>query len=53
MPLIDIPQGDWHKMSFWDRVTSSQFRNAKPAHGLSGKFDLIRRDALEKMRRLR
>jgi cellulose synthase/poly-beta-1,6-N-acetylglucosamine synthase-like glycosyltransferase len=48
MPLIDIPQGDWHKMSFWDRVTSSQFRNAKPAHGLSGKFDLIRRDALEK-----
>jgi hypothetical protein len=48
-PLLDIPQGDWEAMSFWDRVTSAQFRNAKPAHGLSGKFDLIRRDALEKI----
>lgn len=49
MPLIDIPQNDWFKMNFWDRVTSSQFRHAKPAHGLAGKFDLIRRDALEKV----
>jgi glycosyltransferase involved in cell wall biosynthesis len=48
-PLIDIPQNDWFKMNFWDRVTSSQFRHAKPAHGLAGKFDLIRRDALEKI----
>ena len=48
-PLIDIPQGDWDTMSFWDRVTSSQFRHAKPAHGLANKFDLIRRDALEKL----
>jgi hypothetical protein len=36
-------------MNFWDRVTSSQFRHAKPAHGLAGKFDLMRRDALEKI----
>ena len=49
MPLIDIPQNDWESMNFWDRVTSSQFRHAKPAHGLSGKFDLMRRDALEKI----
>ncbi|HSY18350.1 MAG TPA: glycosyltransferase [Candidatus Acidoferrales bacterium] len=48
-PLNDIPQGDWEAMSFWDRVTSSQFRHAKPAHALMGKFDLIRRDALEKV----
>jgi len=48
-PMIDIPQGDWEVMSFWDRVTSAQFRNAKPAHGLAGKFDLLRRDALEKV----
>jgi cellulose synthase/poly-beta-1,6-N-acetylglucosamine synthase-like glycosyltransferase len=48
-PLIDIPQGDWDTMSFWDRVTSSQFRHAKPAHGLAGKFDLYRREALEKL----
>ena len=49
MPLIDIPQNDWDSMNFWDRVTSSQFRHAKPAHGLSGKFDLFRRDGLEKI----
>jgi glycosyltransferase involved in cell wall biosynthesis len=49
LPLIDIPQNDWFKMNFWDRVTSSQFRHAKPGHGLSGKFDLICRDALEKI----
>jgi glycosyltransferase involved in cell wall biosynthesis len=49
MPLIDIPQNDWFKMNFWDRVTSSQFRHAKPAHGLAGKFDLMRRDALKKI----
>jgi len=49
MPLIDIPQNDWDSMNFWDHVTSSQFRHAKPAHGLSGKFDLMRRDALEKI----
>lgn len=49
MPLIDIPQDDWEAMNFWDRVTSSQFRHAKPGHGLSGKFDLMRRDALEKI----
>jgi GT2 family glycosyltransferase len=49
MPLNDIPQGDWGKMSFWDRVTSSQFRHAKPGHALMGKFDLLRRDALEKL----
>ncbi len=48
-PLIDIPQGDWDSMSFWDRVTSSQFRHAKPAHGLANKFDIVRRDALEKL----
>lgn len=48
-PLIDIPQGDWDSMSFWDRVTSSQFRHAKPAHGLAGKFDLYRREVLEKV----
>ncbi len=48
-PLNDIPQGDWDAMSFWDRVTSAQFRNAKPAHALMGKFDLFRRDALEKL----
>jgi len=48
-PLIDIPQGDWDTMSFWDRVTSAQFRHAKPAHGLANKFDIIRRDALEKL----
>lgn len=49
MPLIDIPQNDWFKMNFWDRVTSSQFRHAKPAHGLAGKFDLMRQDALKKI----
>jgi glycosyltransferase involved in cell wall biosynthesis len=49
MPLIDIPQDDWNAMNFWDRVTSSQFRHAKAAHGLSGKFDLFRRDGLEKI----
>lgn len=49
MPLNDIPQGDWEAMSFWDRVTSAQFRHAKPAHALMGKFDLIRREALEKL----
>ncbi|HEV2696318.1 MAG TPA: glycosyltransferase [Verrucomicrobiae bacterium] len=49
LPLNDIPQGDWDVMSFWDRVTSSQFRHARPAHALMGKFDLIRRDALEKV----
>ena len=48
-PLNDIPQGDWEAMSFWDRVTSSQFRHAKPAPALMGKFDLFRRDALEKI----
>jgi GT2 family glycosyltransferase len=48
-PLVDIPQGDWDAMSFWDRVTSSQFRHAKPNNALMGKFDLIRRDALEKI----
>jgi hypothetical protein len=48
-PLVDIPQGDWDAMSFWDRVTSSQFRHAKPGNALMGKFDLIRRDALEKV----
>ncbi len=48
-PLIDIPQSDWDTMSFWDRVTSSQFRHAKPAHGLANKFDIIRRDVLEKI----
>jgi GT2 family glycosyltransferase len=48
-PLNDIPQGDWESMSFWDRVTSAQFRNAKPAHALMGKFDLFRRDVLEKL----
>jgi GT2 family glycosyltransferase len=49
MPLNDIPQGDWESMSLWDRVTSAQFRHAKPAHALMGKFDLIRREALEKI----
>ena len=49
-PRIDIPQNDWELMSFWDRVTSAQFRNIKqPPHGLAGKFDLLRRDALEKV----
>ncbi|MDR3458567.1 MAG: glycosyltransferase family A protein [Verrucomicrobiae bacterium] len=48
-PLNDIPQGDWEVMGFWDRVTSAQFRHAKPAHALMGKFDLIRRAALEKI----
>lgn len=48
-PRIDIPQNDWETMSFWDRVTSAQFRNAPPPHGLAGKFDLLRRDALEKV----
>jgi len=48
-PLVDIPQGDWDAMSFWDRVTSSQLRYAKPEHGLGGKFDLLRRDVLEKL----
>jgi len=48
-PLVGIPQGDWETMSFWDRVTSSQFRHAKPEHGLGGKFDLFRRDVLEKL----
>lgn len=48
-PMIDIPQGDWEAMSFWDCVTASQFRNAKPPHGLGSKFDLLRRDALEKV----
>jgi len=49
MPLNDIPQGDWESMSLWDRVTSAQFRHAKPAHALMGKFDLFRREALEKV----
>jgi glycosyltransferase involved in cell wall biosynthesis len=49
MPLNDIPQGDWESMSFWDRVTSAQFRHAKPAHALMGKFDLLSREALEKL----
>ena len=48
-PLIDIPQNDWESMSFWDRVTSAQFRHAKPAIGLSGKFDLFRREVLERL----
>jgi GT2 family glycosyltransferase len=48
-PLVDIPQNDWEVMSFWDRVTSAQFRHAKPSHALLGKFDLIRRDALERI----
>jgi len=48
-PLNDIPQDDWAKMSFWDRVTSSQFRHAKPSNALMGKFDLIRRDALQRI----
>jgi GT2 family glycosyltransferase len=49
MPLVDIPQNDWDKMNIWDRTTSSQFRHAKPSHGFQGKFDLYRRDALEKI----
>jgi glycosyltransferase involved in cell wall biosynthesis len=48
-PLNDIPQGDWETMSFWDRVTSSQFRHAKPSHALMGKFDLFRRETLERL----
>jgi len=48
-PLIGIPPNDWETMSFWDRVTSSQYRYAKPARGFSGKFDLFRRDVLEKL----
>jgi GT2 family glycosyltransferase len=48
-PLNDIPQGDWEKMGFWDRVTSGRFRNVKPVHGFQGKFDLLRRDVLEKL----
>ena len=48
-PLVGIPKSDWDTMSFWDRVTSSQFRHAKPEHGLGGKFDLFRRDVLEKL----
>ena len=48
-PLVDIPQGDWATMSLWDRVSSSQFRYAKPSNNLMGKFDLIRRSALEKV----
>ncbi len=48
-PMVDIPQGDWDKMSFWDRVTSSQYRHAKPSHNLMGKFDLYRREVLEQL----
>ncbi len=48
-PMVDIPQGDWEVMSFWDRVTSSQYRHGKPLHNFMGKFDLVRRDALEKL----
>lgn len=48
-PLVDIPKDDWDKMSFWDRVTSSQFRHSEPLPGFGGKFDLIRKDTLEKV----
>lgn len=48
-PLNGIPQDDWEKMSLWDRVTSAQFRHAKPVPALMGKFDLFSRDALEKL----
>jgi GT2 family glycosyltransferase len=48
-PLVGIPQDDWETMCFWDRVTSSQYRHAKPTHALLGKFDLIRRSALEEV----
>lgn len=48
-PLVGIPQDDWEHMSFWDRVTSSQYRHAKPDHNLMGKFDLFSRGALERI----
>lgn len=48
-PLISIPQNDWKMMSFWDRVTSSQYRHAKFSNGFSGKFDMFRRDVLIKL----
>jgi GT2 family glycosyltransferase len=48
-PLVDIPQEDWDTMSFWDRVTSSQFRNSKPRPQFGGKFDLVPRDTFDKV----
>ena len=48
-PLVGIPQDDWAAMSFWDKVTSSQYCHAKPDHNLVGKFDLYRREVLAEL----
>jgi len=48
-PVVCLSPDDWNTMSFWDKVTSARYAGEEK-HGLGGKFDAIRRSALEHLR---
>lgn len=48
MSLNQLPAEDWDKMSFWDKVANARYAE-QIAHGLGGKFDGLRRDAVQRI----
>jgi len=48
MSIVTVPSDLWERMSFWDRVSNARYLGLE-SHGFGGKFDAIRKEALQKI----